>query len=639
MEAKPKNKSKYYSRRGCINCKHAHVKCDEKNPICGRCLKRKTQCEYAMDFQVTSANELNNNFKINKKSKPKSSVFQIINETEKISSTPMKSTENLFNISIMNKKTEADGQVDSDSKISTMSLNKVLGSRYYMKLKNSSASEASDHGSQYSFSNININDLISIKQNDLIYQNFTNGGNELAFSFHNEAFQPNLHMFHIPWDGGPLVYFKDTIEQHDPMLFNENTPFNGQNMIDFVWTMTRITKIFYSFVLYSETSLLFILELFFKLGTKSPIFHNIMTYHCALHVIKVYTEVGHLKAANIWDQKVRIPAFRKCIENIKEGLEKDPTFSNTVILTFAVLSIFSGNVSDRSWSTHLNGSHQLINKCLSLSKDARDDDPFDNVALNLLDVIIEWYEHIKHSAALTSLNGFWNKKLKLKSIYKGRGFRKNAAIADNNINLMSGHCLELNTIISDIYDFMFVLEQNNVRLSGLNFVYFLLNPNDQQIIKTVQTFGNEILKHINYLIREYEYIRLDLEDVRMDLSVRYCNMLYMYGVKLYVTFFFVGEKDTSIIKPLLRDIIDLIYSMPYRSSCARICHWCIYTSALVSLMIEDYNLYGHFLGMLKVFQLNGMEIPSFNLLEKIKVILIEKEHWKLLLPENDIVIY
>ncbi|PGH14104.1 hypothetical protein AJ79_03221 [Helicocarpus griseus UAMH5409] len=42
------------SRRGCLNCKKRHVKCDEQGPPCANCVVRKTDCVYQSPAEVKS---------------------------------------------------------------------------------------------------------------------------------------------------------------------------------------------------------------------------------------------------------------------------------------------------------------------------------------------------------------------------------------------------------------------------------------------------------------------------------------------------------------------------------------------------------------------------------------------------------
>lgn len=494
-----------------------------------------------------------------------------------------------------------------------------------------------DSSHQSSVSNIQLDDLVSVEQTDLLYIDSLNKGNEKIKFLYNETSQPNLYTFDIPWDGGPCVYFIDTIERHDPLVLKNDIALTDQKMIDFVWTFTRLTKFFYTFVMFSESSLISVLDLCFKLGTKNPIFQSIMTYHCSLHVVRIYKQGNNPRLANLWDTRVRIPAYKQCIGYLRQGLDSSPKFADIVVLTFAVLIIFSGNTDDQSWRTHLIGSYQLISKCALLKETANKNDVFDLAALEIYNIIVEWYNHTSLLAAVTSLNGFFGKQLKFETSLSSS---TNLAIESNNINLISGHCLELNRIFSKIDSILATFNSRGIKLSGLNFVYFLLNNiNSTDILNEFKVFGLELLNDLKILKTNYKYKRLPLDDFKMDLSMKYCNLIYIYGTELYITFFFVGNRDKDVIRSYLRDIIDLIYSMPYRSSCAIVCHYNIYIASIISLLIEDYQIYDHFLTILSIFELNGMTVLSIEVLERLKLILIEKNYEELLSPENDIVIY
>ncbi|KAG0672026.1 hypothetical protein C6P40_003886, partial [Pichia californica] len=497
-------------------------------------------------------------------------------------------------------------------------------------------SESSEIGSQLSVSNIRLNDLISVEPEDLTYLNSLSKEYETMTYLYNETIHPNLHCFDIPWDGGPLYYFVEKIKENDPIFANSSISLNNQAVIDFTWTMARVTKFFYTFVLYAETSLMSVLDLCFKLGTKSSIFQSVLTYHCSVHMIRVYNTTNEPELASVWDFKVRIPSFKQCIDYLREGLENSPDFSDLVILTFAVAIIFSGNASDESWRAHLNGCHQLISKCSILKKNVEINQPFDNAALKLYDIIIEWYNHTSSLAAISSTNGFLGKKLSINR----NDSSSNIALASNDINLMSGHCSQISTLISKLYNFLHAFNKKGVKLSGLHFVHFILDDNRSvDITNEIREYGFEFLHELKKIDSNYRYKRLELEDFRMDLSIKYCNRIYINGLQLFIKYFFIGIREKKEVRLMLRDILDLIYSMPYRSSCGIICHWNIFISAMISLLIEDYEIYGHFMGILRVFQMNGMDVNSMDILERIKMILLEKKYYMLLSPDNDYVIY
>lgn len=682
---KKKKKSTDYSRRGCLQCKKSHVKCDEKFPTCSRCLKRGTECNYYTNFLLESANSAveqkttskttivweNNQFTGVREKLEEETVSLAVDSSTVATSEPDPAgvVEQTVEISPLNtvSKLSVNGQQlspknaflpipklsenvtakcipgDNRQKLTPLQAASLMPSPSFLtnlssgkSPHNLSISDSSEIGSQFSVSHIRLNDLIEVGESDLDYLSSLSKEYETMTYLYNEKNHPNLHAFDIPWDGGPMYYFIGTIEKNDPMALNNGILLNDQSMIDFTWTLARITKFFYTFVLYSETSLMSVLDLCFKLGTKSSIFQSILTYHCSVHIVRLYNITENEHFTKLWDFNVRIPAFKQCIDYLREGLENSLSFSDLVILTFAVVIIFSGNASDKSWRAHLNGCYQLISKSYSLKSTAQMDDQFDLAALALYDIIVEWYNHTASLAALSSGNGFPGRDL--------NSFRNktasNIAIANNGINLMAGHCSEITDLISDIHTFINVFQKREQKLSGLNFVYFILNEKSAaDIVNEIKIIGYKYLHQLNIISYKYKYERLELEDYRMDLSMKYCNLLYMNGLKLLIIYFFIGDRDKGNVRPILRDILDLIYSMPYRSSCAIICHWNIYLGGLVSLLIGDFEIYGHFLGILKVFQMNGMDVQSMDILEKVKLILFEKDYEKLLSPDNDFVIY
>lgn len=677
MEVKRRKQSKDYSRKGCTLCKSAHVKCDEKSPKCSRCLRRNTACEYVTQFLAESPAEKTKNreFKVQVNSQSSQSIeckngldagIGTYEPLERFEIKPAVCTQKTLDRNIQRlspqKGMDAITPLPQQAALNALTPTIVhspfipqlmetptMPHRFHRSSFPGSVSDQSDV-SQFSFSNISLSDLISVQKNDLKSLRALNKEYETMIYLYNDEKHPDLHVFEIPWDGGPMTYFLDTIHAHDPLLKLHGVSLNDQTMVDFVWTMARITKFFYTFVLYSETSLMKVLDICFKLGTKSSIFQSIITYHCSLHVVRIYRQANALDASELWDKQVRIPAFKQCIDFLREGLENTHTFADIITLTFAVLIIFSGNASDKSWRAHLNGSYQLVCKCISLRSKADINDVYDAAALRLYDIIIEWYDHTSHLATVTSLNGFSNKNIRpvlaandrKTDMQHNEDANTNLALAENGMNLMSGHCLQISQIIAQISEFIEKLQtERGINLSGLNFVRFIISndADTTELVEEIKSFGENVLKNIENTMDEYRYQRLELEDFRMDLSMRYCNMLYFHGLKLYITYFFMGRRERKQVINALRDILDLIYSMPYRSSCAIICNWNIYVAGIVALLIDDLDIYDHILGIQRIFQLNGMDVPSYDILERLKLILEKKTLWELVSPENDFVMF
>lgn len=55
-----KRKKSQYSRKGCLQCKKIHTKCDEARPACNKCVKRGKQCTYKTDFVFQQLDDSNN---------------------------------------------------------------------------------------------------------------------------------------------------------------------------------------------------------------------------------------------------------------------------------------------------------------------------------------------------------------------------------------------------------------------------------------------------------------------------------------------------------------------------------------------------------------------------------------------------
>lgn len=661
--SKGRRKSTQYSRKGCTQCKKAHVKCDERQPSCSRCQRKNIQCVYV--FNLINENFGNEHFRKTDDMSSDDSK-NIPQKMDKIN------TENGYSVniddSIILKNPNNDyslldipnflplpldgdhiydkvvlGQEKAISNChmahneNIPGLGKAIESEQTKRSNDLESTIMPTQNQIYQYMQdfpreVQLDDLITIEMEEV-------GLPESPINTHSRQYSgcslPNLNVFNLPWDCGPFVYFIDVIRKHDPLTSDKNLSIHDQKLIDFVWTFTKLSRFFYTFVLFPDEKLMSVLRLCFKLGTKNPIFQSIVTYHCSLHICRIYSQAKDVRMASEWDLKVGKISFRECINYLKTGLENSTKFADLVTLSFAVLIIFSGNASDKSWRTHLNGNHQLILKCFSVRNTVNLDNPLDRAALELFDIVVEQYKRTSRLAVLSSL-GFPSKKIELEK----DSFRTNFSIAKNGINYMNGYKSNLGVIFEEVCDIVDVFGQAGIHLSGMNFIYLILTRKvDPRTFETLHDKGTSILRKIQDIKKNCNYIRLELEDFRMDLTIKYCELISISGLELYVAYFFIGTRDIRLIKKKIQEIVDLIYSMPYKSSCAIITHWSIYISALICLLIKDKKLYQHIFSVLKVFELNGMDVPSISILNNVKSILKTKNYMELLEPKNDYVIF
>lgn len=617
MGGKRRKPSKDYSRRGCVACKKSHVKCDEKLPKCSRCTRRNTDCQYITNF-MNNVVDLNNN----KGSDLKKQViwgpnpFSLTSKPTLPDSTDKASPPNIvFNASPYSEFTPTNLS-------NSYHIPSFEESPYSVSL-----SETSE-GSYIVSPSFNYDHLLSIQEGHL--KESYSGGD---FQFQNIEL-PNLLKFDIPWDGGPCVNFINKIEKNDPLSSNHSIAYNNQELVDFIWTMSRITKFFFTFVLFPEDSMTYIHDTCFKLNAKFPVMQSVINYHASLHICRLYHQGCKFKAHDVWE-KTKIISFKQCIEFLKDGLESASTFVEFVVLTFTVVIIFSGNANNSSWRAHLTGCYQLINKCQKLVPQVNHQDALEVAALGLFNVIIEWYDYTSYMAVMSSLNGFAGKML---TFSISESF-KSVAIPNNGVNLLSGQCTELDKFSKLMCKELHAFEKKGVRLSGLNCAYFVLTHQHPVILKEVQEKGLTLLQKVYEIKSKYKYQRLNSDNFKMDLTLRMCNNVSFQGMELYLKFFLVGERDPMQVRELLRDILDSFYSMPFKSSCSILRHWIIYIASIVALIQNEMVIYQQFIAILELLRANGMEITSIHILDRVRQIIANQTYQDLLFTDYDVVIY
>ncbi|GMM28676.1 hypothetical protein DAMA08_013920 [Martiniozyma asiatica (nom. inval.)] len=508
---------------------------------------------------------------------------------------------------------------------------------------NNNSPNANDVFFSPDFDQITVNDLISVVPDDWKFMTSLAEQPNLNYLY-SETKYPNLQLFKIIWDAGPLSLFVGTVEQNDPTRANANVELSDDHLIDFVWTIVKVTRYFYHFVMYPDEFLLDLLDFCFKLGTVNPIIQSVMTYDCSLHIMRIYKESGKMELYDSWDQQIRIPAFKECIDILKDRLEKCDSFSEMVGLSFAVVIIFSGTSSDKSWRSHLSGTYQLLLKASKLRQNAKSDDSFDYAALKLFDIVCEWFRHLDFLVQVCSFNGADKRKLKIEN---NRNLSDNIAVSPNGINMMTGHCVELIEIKHRVFYFIEDFRKKGINLSGIHLIrisieddvidsngadlpypssssppsqsqsHHTMTRNDRLALKVE---GYESLSLLESLSHRRNVDRLPIKDLKMNLTINFCNKVYFLAFELYLKYFYVGLRNLEEINQLILKIIDTIHSMPNQTSVALICHWCIFLTGEVAILIGNEDVYKAILGILGNFVQNGMDVNSREILQQIKTI-------------------
>lgn len=594
-----RKKTNEYSKRGCLSCKRSHVKCDEQLPRCSRCTRRNTTCEYLKTFKNCTV-EIRN-----KESSPMNKELTF--ESSSFSSSPR-------NVILQNSKSPS--MLSPSEEAQKQSLPSLDEPRYPEQISEISGTNCNKLG-------ISSDDPIPIYLDCHNIEDCKIASVQL----------PNFFKFELSLENGTLINFITTIAKKDALLSTHSTNFNNQEFVDFIWTMCRITKFFFIFSLFPKDYILHIESILFQLISNFPILQTMITYHASSHMARLYKIAGYEKAFTMWRQ-VEVVSFHQCIEYLKTRLESATTFVEHVVLTFNVVIIYLGNVSNSSGHMHLSGCYELINKCYKLLPNVSKCTTLELIGLELFTFIIDWYKHTSLMAMISSQKRFSKVELppSIPEIYK------RLKISQNDVDFVSGNAKQLDYFITLMCQEMQLLESKGIYFSGLSCVYFAVTKHISKTLEDAQEKGLMLLQTLSRIQNQFTYKRLESNDFELDLTLKMCNLMSFQGLYLYLRFFFMGERDPLKIRSLLRDLLDSCYSMPYKSSCAILRHWVLYIAALIALIQNEAIIYEKIIEIFKLFLANGMEVHSICILEDVRQILEKQTYDDLLSSEYNVVI-
>lgn len=744
-----------YSKVGCIQCKKAHQKCDEKLPKCNRCLRKCLNCKYFSNFIIEDIKSSAQRGKMMKKTpkkdpkyKTKFSTYVPVEEeiikkgasegnfkhivtldnfeeekflvrkenkqsevnnvceykpekrlahekTERVNSgsiSPSTRSNSLLrqmtngldssiihcsslNLDTMESKTNMDRDdsflCDHDNANRIIGKSGSLDSPYNCIDENSSINhngnnpgnfdhknneeiETSDNRSislenqnykvsvnsqKNEFADINhitLEDLVQIMPNDMNFLNMIEMNCEDFYSL-NDNYIPHTSAFEVSWKNSVTVDFLGIFQQYDPIqsIYAERgyVSLKDVRMLNFIWTLNKGTRHFFNFPMYPLEIYNEVLEHCAKLNSIYPIIQSVMTYDCAMLLTGIYKRSNKNDLFLLWDRQIRIPSFKQCLDILKARVDTTTLFSESVVLTFAVIIIFSANSSDDSWRTHLKGSYQLVLKSSFLQSSIDPNNEIDYAASKIFEIVKEWFFNTDFLSHVSSNNGFQiDKNVSLKY---NRDPENNLALLDNGLSLIGGHSLELKPFILKIQTVLSEFDSRGVRLCGNNFVVFKFTNTDKNLAAEVKSIGFELLMQLKEL--KYKYKRSKIHDYQMEFTLKNSDRLSRLALELYLAYFFIGNKSVEYYVELLEEILEVIYSIPYYSTACIYCQWSIYLSALVALLHKKDDLYECFYNVLYSLRQNGMYVTenSLNRLKHIKNVTESKNYDQLLDPGMD----
>lgn len=743
-----------YSKAGCLQCKKAHQKCDEKIPKCDRCLRKCLNCKYFSNFIIEDIKSIarrgmigekgskkdqkykskfsnfvpvdeeiikrgffkgkskhivtldglkvqkslvekeNNQSEVNEGLEYNSEKTLALQKAEEVNSgsisSPTRSRSLLslmgngldssivhpfsLNLEAMGPKNNMDSgdsilcdrdkanriiaqpssldppynRIDKDSSIShngdSLSNFEHHSNHEEIEISNKHSNENqgyevsvnSERNQFAAINHIRLEDLVQVMPTDMNFLKMIEMDCE-DFYFLNDNYIPHTSAFEVSWKNSVTVDFLGIFRQYDPIqsIYAEKgyVSLKDVRMLNFIWTLNKGTRHFFNFPMYPLEIYNEVLEHCAKLKSIYPIIQSVMTYDCAMLLTGIYKRSNEDQLFSLWDRQIRIPSFKQCLDILKARVDTTTSFSESVVLTFAVIIIFSANSSDDSWRTHLKGSYQLVLKSSFLKSSIDPNNETDYAASKIFEIVKEWFFNTDFLSHVSSNNGFQiDNTVTLKY---GRDPENSIAILDNGLSLIGGYSLELKPFFLKIQTVLSEFDSRGVRLCGNNFVVFKFTNTDKNLAAEVKSIGLELLMQLKEL--KYQYKRSKIHDYQMEFTLKNSDRLARLALELYLAYFFIGNKSVEYYVELLEEILEVIYSIPYYSTACIYCQWSIYLSALVALLHKKDELYQCFYNVLYSLRQNGMYVTenSLNRLAHIKNVTESKKYDQLLDPMMD----
>ncbi|AGO11288.1 AaceriACR028Cp [[Ashbya] aceris (nom. inval.)] len=592
-----KKRKSPYSRKGCLQCKKSHTKCDETKPACLKCVKRNVECTYKVSF-----------------------VFQKV-ETGK-------DRESAGAADGAGTGTSSDGGYE--------------------------AVTPKGHGGTEP--NLDLRDYIYVSPTDLTFLNlltFDTQAAKVAAPFVPSA--PLTNVFQLSWRNASWMELYDTLKAYDPIQVVCNSgaavdtgiiSLDSPELLNFVWTMMRSTLGCGNFIIYPQERFDVFVGLLLDVSEKYQIVEQAVMYDVALLMKDIYFKNAFKDYSHIWDRYVRMPSLKPCLDTLQHRINKTTDFSEVVSLAFTVFLLFAANSTYRNaeWRTHLKGSWHLMQSAIDFLP--REPLTFiDGRCMELYQLVKDWFCHAEILACVTSDNGG-----SIRTVQELNALLSNAPYSHHNIlrgrfDLIRGYVTDLFPIFTKITLKLLDLKSRGVTLYGTNILRFLLVGHDEAVTLELRSFGLTLLRELQLCkITDLELCEIvrDVSDLRLQYTMKNSTKAYHMALELYVKVFFVCVPlDSTELVSTLELILETLYAMPYYATSSVACHWGIYLSALVSALIGQKNLHLHFVDILSKLASNGMIVASNSItrLAYISRTLESKNYEALVNPSHDYIVY
>ncbi|AMD20161.1 HCR011Wp [Eremothecium sinecaudum] len=617
-----KKRKSPYSRKGCLQCKKSHTKCDETKPKCLKCMKRNIKCTYKVSFVFQQVDIRSGDEGC---APPSSSSLEI----------PCSTAVSHFD--------------DLASQGSVPPLGSDCLTPHPLKLEESPNFATVDH-------NLDLRDFIFVSQTDLNLLNLltfdTEDGKETAPYIPGV---PLTTLFQLSWRHSTWEEFYDMLKTYDPIqimvrsgksLDASSISLDDPRLLNFIWTTTRVTLGCGNFIMFPQDRYDKMVQLFLNITEKHPIVERVLIYDVALYLKDLYFKQELKEFSHIWDRYIRMPTLKVCLDTLQQRINKTREFTELVSLALTVLLLFAANSTYRNaeWRTHLKGcwhmlqsTRQFIPKC-----------PTNFIDQNCMAVYEILEDNLCHSeilACITSDNaGSIKNPMELENLLSNAPYSK-IVLFGEKYDLIRGYTTDLFPIFTEICLKLIDLRNRGYNLNGTNILVHRLLNKDENLAYELQEFGRTLLQDLVACKPTDEDLReaaRGASDFRLQFSMKNSVKAYYHSLELYLKIFFLRVPlDSPELVTIVEKILEYLYAMPYYTTTSIACHWGIYLSGMVASLLNQKALHLLSIDILSKLASNGMIVAanSITRLTYINRTLESKDYHNLVNPSHDFITF
>lgn len=632
-----KKRKTSYSRKGCLQCKKSHLKCDEGQPKCGKCIKRNIQCTYQLSLVFQDVSEL--------KMKTLPVVHSVMNNN----------VEGEMRLQELRQQQQQQ-QTSSSSSSSSFSDGQGFG-------RTGKRSHSSPYTRLVDMSDFKLQNFVYVSPSDASLLKLpSNDGKAGADAETDPETDPDtdadadananananvlargsvplLKEYNINWRNFAWVDMLKLLEKEDPcqevyqgpqpalpalLAADDDSLVNSPKLNSFIWRFATTTLIAGNFLLFPSDRFDVLMSILWKLNQKHTIIQDAIRYDISVFMQDVYGKAHLSQFAQVWDQRVRAVSFKHVLGIINERIKYSQDFVEYVCLTFTVFLMFFANSALRSnlWRTHLRGcQHLLIRASILMPKGPLTE--LEQNAREVYTILRDWFCYAVTTASLASNYGIT--LIDISEFTRSTFLSKSSplAIAGNGFNILRGMSNNLNMVYFKVLTKTFDMRDNGIDITGLNIIVFKLNRTTSSLLPQLSAFGRETLNELQHsavLDENLEMSLSDVNDLRLRFSMISSHNMFFLLLELYLKVYFIDmDPTTPEIKSILYKMVKTAYSNPYYSSCGVCCHPSLFIGGLTCILARDDFLYFHFIDLLSKIADTGMAVAQ-NSIDKLNAI-------------------